>query len=121
MASARDIVATITALPSVGFAQLISEGPATLMLYDDGRLLARMDIADTDQPALWSATQVVNALAHRALFSSPLADLPAGEAVNGAHQVVEWWDAMICAIAAISRRERASGCAADSAENPPDR
>ena len=103
MASADEIVALIMALPPVPFAQLSAEGD-WLSLACDGRTLARLTVEATDRPTTWSATQAVNALAHQALFTSGLELLPAGESVNSAHQVIEWWDAAVCAISALSRR-----------------
>lgn len=121
MASAAETIALITGLPPVAFARVMPTGADGLTLIYEGRALADITVAATDQPAPWSANQVINLLAHRAVFASSLAELPAAEAVNAAHQVIEWWDAMVCAIAALNRRSREQPADADNADNPPGR
>lgn len=121
MASAADIVALITTLPPVAFAQVTPRGEDGLTLVYEGRDLASVTVAATDQPAPWAANQVVNLLAHRAVFASSLAELPPAEAVNAAHQVIEWWDAMVCAIAALNRRSREMPADPGNADSRTDR
>ena len=97
MAQVPDIIALILAVPSVPFASLTADGSDLCLSYE-GRPMANLEITATDRPTAWSATQAVNELAYQALFRSGLHSLPPGEAVNAAHQLVEWWDASICAI-----------------------
>ncbi|OAN47982.1 hypothetical protein A6A04_04265 [Paramagnetospirillum marisnigri] len=98
MASAAEIIAVIRSLPSVPFARLEVDDTEVSLVYE-GRALARVGVASTDRPTLWSANQMLNDLAHQALFQSDIKTLAPAEAVNAAHQVLEWWDAVVCAIA----------------------
>ena len=97
MAAASDIMALVLSVPAVPFARLTAEGSELRLSYE-GRPMASVEITATDRPTAWSATQVINELAYQALFRSGIHALPPGEAVNAAHQLVEWWDAGICAI-----------------------
>lgn len=101
MAEPAEIIGLLMGLPPVPFARLEAEG-TTLSLTYEGRVMTSLDITPTDRPASWAVTQIVNDLAHGALFRSGIDALPAGEAVNAAHQVVEWWDAALCALARLS-------------------
>ncbi|MCA1908268.1 MAG: hypothetical protein LDL39_07900 [Magnetospirillum sp.] len=99
IAETKDLLAS---LPKVAFAQFEMDGDQ-LSLSCDGRLLARVTLTDDDRPAPWSANQAINLLAHQALFTSGIDALPPAEAVNTAHQVLEWWDGVVCAISALNR------------------
>jgi hypothetical protein len=98
MADATEVMAAVLALPPFPFARVAFEDGALALVYE-GRALARVEVEDTDRPVPWSANQVVNLLAHRAIFASNVAALPPAEAVNAAHQLVEWWDSAVFAIA----------------------
>lgn len=116
MATIAETKGLLASLPKVTFAQFdIADDQLTLSC--DGRLLARITLAEDDRPAPWSANQAVNLLAHQALFTSGIDALPPAEAVNNAHQVLEWWDGMVCAISALNRLMNAPA----GAGNPPDR
>jgi len=102
MATIAETIALLSSLPKVAFAKLGVDG-GSLTLSCDGRLLAQITLTDDDRPAAWSANQAVNLLAHQALFTSGIDTLPPAEAVNNAHQVLEWWDGVVCAISALNR------------------
>lgn len=116
MARIADTLALLASLPNVAFAQFEMDGDQ-LSLSCDGRLLARVTLTDDHRPAPWSANQAINLLAHQALFTSGIDALPPAEAVNNAHQVLEWWDGVVCAISALNRRLNEQ----EDAGNPPDR
>ncbi|MGE4278937.1 MAG: hypothetical protein AB7G62_05080 [Magnetospirillum sp.] len=116
MATIAETTALLTSLPKVAFAQFDIAGEQ-LSLSCDGRLLARITLSADDRPAAWSANQAINLLAHQALFTSGIDALPPAEAVNNAHQVLEWWDGMVCAVSALNRLMNAP----EGAGNPPDR
>jgi hypothetical protein len=88
-------------VPKVPFAELGAEGNVLTLSYE-GRVLTTLEVTATERPASWAVTRIVNDLAHGALFRSGIQDLPPGESLNAAHQVVEWWDAALCALGRLA-------------------